>query len=126
MKLKHWLAGAACTLSLAAFGAGAQAGPLGGIGSVGIAAQSTGDVESVRWVRRCHRHRGRRHCRRVWRDYGYYNYGYYGYPYYERLYRYRPYAYYGGPYLYGPGFGLYFGSRPRYHRYHRHHRHRRW
>jgi hypothetical protein len=117
MKLKHWLAGAACALSLAAFGAGAQAGPLGGIGNAGIASQATGDIESVRWVTRCHWHRGHRHCRRVWRDYGYYDdYGYYP--------SYRPYAYYGGPYAYGPGFGLYFGGG--HHHHHRHHRHRHW
>jgi hypothetical protein len=121
MKLKHWLAGAACGLSLATFGTGAQAGPLGGIGNAAIASQATGDIESVRWVTRCHWHRGHRHCRRVWRDDGYYDdYGYYGrgYPYYQ------PYAYYGGPYAYGPGFGLYFGGGHRH--YHRHHRHRHW
>lgn len=125
MQLKYWLAGAACALSLAIFGGGAQAGPLGGIGNTAVALQPTGGVEQVRWVRRCHWHRGHRHCRRVWRDYGYYNYGYYGYPYYERPYYYRPYAYYGGPYVYGPGFGLYFGSGPRYYRHHRHHHHHR-
>ena len=119
MKLKHWLAGAACALSLAVFGGAAQAGPLGGIGNTPVAAQPAGGVEQVRWVRRCHWHRGHRHCRRVWRDDDYYEYGYNDYyPYYH-----RPYGYYGSPYAYGPGFGLYFGGGHRHH-HHRHHRHR--
>jgi len=118
MKLKHWFVGAAGALALAAFGSGAQAGPLGGIGNAPVTGHANA-VQSVAWVRRCHWHRGHRHCRRVWRgyrDYGYYN----GYDYYGHPYAYGPYAY-GGPYLYGPGFGLYFGGR---HHHHRHHRHR--
>lgn len=121
MKLKHWLVGAAGALALAAFGSGAQAGPFGGMGNAPVAGHSNA-VESVAWVRRCHWHRGHRHCRRVWRDYDEYGYG--GYDYYGQPYAYRPYAYYGGgPYAYGPGFGLYFGGR---HHHHRHHRHRHW
>jgi hypothetical protein len=61
-------------------------------------------VQDVRWVRRCHRHRGHLHCRNVWR--GGYGYG----PYYRG-------------YGYGPGISLYFGHR-HHHRHHRHHR--RW
>ena len=120
MKLKHWLAGASGALALAAFGSGALAGPLGGIGNAQAAGRANA-VESVAWVTRCRWHRGHRHCRQVWRDYG--DYGYGGYDYYGHPYASRPYAYYGGPYLYGPGFGLYFGGR---HHHHRHHRHRHW
>ena len=105
MKLKNWLLGAAAAMAFGAVGTAAQAAPLGNMQAA--AGQNTA-TQNVAWVRSCYWHRGHRHCRRVWRDYGYNDGGY---------------GYYGGPYAYGPGFGLYFGGRGHHH-HHRHHRHR--
>ena len=88
--------------SLAAVGAvaiamsavSAQAAPLGGVAQARNA--TAGDVvQDAAWVRHCWRHRGNLHCRRVWRDDGYY---------------------------YGPSF-RFFGGGGRHNHYHRHHRH---
>lgn len=97
MKFKNWLLGAAAAMAFGAVGTAAQAAPLGNVQADRAAGQSTA-AEQAAWVRRCNWHRGQRHCRRVWRDYGYYDGGYYG----------GPYAY--GPYGYGPAFGFSFGG----------------
>jgi hypothetical protein len=113
MKLKNWLLGATAAIAFGAIGSTtAQSAPLGNV-LVDGAAEENSAVQSVAWVRRCHWHRGHRHCRRVWRDYGYgygdsYNYG-------------SPYAY--GPYAYGPSFGFFFGGGGRHHRHGHHHHH---
>lgn len=108
MKLKNWLLGAAAAMAFGAVGNTAQAAPLGNVQADRAAAPNSA-VQDVAWVRRCYWHRGHRHCRRVWREYGYY-------PYYD-------YGYYGGPYAYGPAFGFYFGGGHRHHHHH-HRRHR--
>jgi hypothetical protein len=58
-------------------------------------------LQHVVWVRRCWRgYDGYSHCRRVWRDGGYYDDGYY----------------------YGPGVGFFFGGGRGHHGHHGHHR----
>jgi hypothetical protein len=112
MKLKHWMGGMIGALALAAICAPAGAAPLGGAADgPRAAAGENATVQDVRWERRCWRHRGHLHCRRVWHGDRYY-YG--GYPYD---------SYYGGyPYDSGPSFGLYFGG-GHHHHHHRRHRH---
>lgn len=106
MNLKNWLLSAAAAVALGAAGTTAHAAPLGNMKANPAAEQNTA-VHNVVWVRRCYFHRGHRHCRRVWRDYGYYDSD----PYY-----------YSGPYAYGPSFGLFFGGGRHGHGGH-HHRH---
>ncbi len=96
MTIKTWLIGAAGGLALGVIGSSAQAAPLGGV-QLDRADARNSAVQDVVWVRRCRWHRGHRVCRRVWRDYGYYD-DYYGYPY--------GYA----PYAYGPSLGFFFGG----------------
>ena len=114
MTLKHWLLGAAAAAALGATTTAVQAAPLGNM-PTNLSSENSA-VENVAYVRRCYWHLGHRHCRRVWRDYGYYDDG----PYYS--YGYAPYYSYGyGPY-YGPSFGFSFGGGGRHH--HGGHRHR--
>jgi hypothetical protein len=103
MTLKHWMGGMIGALALAAFCAPASAAPLGGAANgVKAAAGDSAAVQDVRWHRRCWRHRGHLHCRRVWSGDRYY-YG--GYPYgYD-----------------SPGISLYFGGGRHHHHGHRHH-----
>jgi hypothetical protein len=102
MTLKHWLVGAAGALALGSLSASVQAAPLG-VGPDGLKPADENKVlQDVVWVRRCWWHRGHRHCRRVWRDSGYY---------------YDPYYY--DPYFYGPSFSFRFGGHG--HRHHGHH-----
>ena len=109
MKLKNWLLGAAAAAAFGAFTTTAQAAPLGTM-QIDRATENSA-VQDVAWVRRCYWHRGHRHCRRVWRDYGYYDDSYsYGDPYY-----------YGAPYAYGPSFGFFFGGGRGHHHGHHHH-----
>jgi hypothetical protein len=105
MMYKTWLIGAAGAVALGLIASTAQAAPIGGLADTRNTATQNGNVDSVAWVRRCHWHRGHRHCRRVWRDYYYDDYGYYG-----------------GPYAYGPAFGFYFGG-GRHGHYHGHRGH---
>jgi hypothetical protein len=117
MKMKSWLVGTAGAVALGLIGASAQAAPIGGLSDTRNVADRSSDVQNVVWVRRCSWHRGHRHCRRVWREYGYYPYGYYPYDY----------GYYDGPYAYGPSFGFFFGGGGHHHHHghHGHHGHRR-
>jgi hypothetical protein len=106
MNLKNWLLGAAAAVAFSAVGTTAQSAPLGNLQADRASEQNTA-VQNVAWVRRCYSHRGHRHCRRVWRDYGYYD------P--------EP-NYYGGPYAYGPSIGFFFGGgRHGHHGGHHHH-----
>src|SRR5262245_1279479 len=99
MNLKTWLLGATTALALGAAGTTAQAAPLGNV-MADSAAEQNAILQNVAWIRRCYWHAGHRHCRRVWREYGYNSDPYYyGEPYY---------AY--GPYAYGPSFGFFFGG----------------
>lgn len=115
MTLKHWLVGAAGALAVGTLSASVQAAPLGTArDNLRAAANENTVVQDVVWVRRCWWHRGHRHCRRVWRDSGYYDPGYY----------YEPYPYSDG-FFFGPSIGFRFDGGHR-HRHHRggHHRHR--
>jgi hypothetical protein len=106
MTLKHWLVGAAGALALGSLSASVQAAPLGSApDNLKADANENTVVQDVVWVRRCWWQHGHRHCRRVWRDSGYY---------------YDPYPYSDG-YFFGPSFRF-----DRGHRHHRggHHRHR--
>jgi hypothetical protein len=108
MNLKNWLLGAATAVALGGAATAVEAGP---IGNVQVDRAETGAAQNVAWVHRCYWHRGHRHCRRVWREYGYYDDPYYSYG-------------YAPPYAYGPSFGFYFGGdRHRHHHHHRGHRH---
>src|SRR5262245_13542932 len=112
MTLKHWLVGAAGALALGSLSASVQAAPLGSApDNLKAAANENAVVQDVVWVRRCWWHGGHRHCRRVWRDSGYY---------YEPGYYYDPYPYSDG-FFFGPSFRFDGGRR-----HHRggHHRHR--
>jgi hypothetical protein len=105
MKYKHWAAAAAGAIALG-FAAATSAGaaPAGALTGLQTAAGGTSAVEEARYGRRCWRHRGRLHCRRVHHRRHYYGYA----PYY-----------YGG----APLFSFRFGG----HRHHRHFgHHRRW
>lgn len=109
MKRVYWLSAAAGAAALGMFSATAGAAPLGNTASgVANAAGESKLTEQVRYGRRCWRHRGHLHCRRV-HTYGYYD------PYY-----------YGGYYGYGPSINLNLGGHRHGHRHHggRHHRHR--
>ena len=106
MKRLHWLSAAAGAVALGMFSTAAGAAPLGN--AAGGLTNATGEnslAQEVRYGRRCWRHRGHLHCRRVVRHYGYA-------PYYDS-------------YGYGPSIGLYFGGHRHGHRHHRHHRHHR-
>lgn len=110
MNLKNWLLGATVAVAFGAFGTAAHSAPLTSA-LVDQAVQRNSAAHDVAWVRRSYWHRGHRHCRRVWRDYGYYD------PYYS----YDPY-YYGYPYAYGPSFGFFFGGGRHHHHGHHHFR----
>jgi hypothetical protein len=102
MNLKYALSGAAGAIALGALSFSAQAAPLAGAPAGPKAHVGESNLaQDVHWVRRCWWHRGHRHCRRVYRRWGYYPY-------------YRSHYYYGGPAFYGPGFSFYFGPRPYY------------
>jgi hypothetical protein len=109
MSIRNLLMGAAAALAFAGMGSGAQAAPLGNI-HLNSPLKENSAVQNVAWVRRCHWHRGHRHCRRVWRETGYY----YSDPYYS-----------GAPYAYGPGLSFYFGGGRGHHHHHHHRGHRR-
>ena len=96
MKLKHWMGGMIGAFALAAICAPAGAAPLGGAadGPRAAASENTA-IQDVRWERRCWRHRGHLHCRRVWHGDRYYYGGY--------------------PYGYGPSFELNFGGGRHHH-----------
>ncbi len=105
MKRVYWLSGAAGALALGMFSAAAAAAPLGNAaGGLTTAAGENSQVQDVRYGRRCWRHRGHLHCRRVHRHHRHHSY--YGY---------------GG---YGPSINLHIGGHRHAHRHHRHH-HRR-
>jgi hypothetical protein len=109
MTLKNWLLGSAAAIAFAAAGTTAQAAPLGNV-QANHAVEENSAVQNVAWVRRCHWHRGHRHCRRVWRDAYYHS---------------DP-DYYGGPYYgYGPSIGFSFGGGHHGHHGHHHRGHRR-
>jgi hypothetical protein len=108
MTLKHWLVGAAGALAVGTLSASVQAAPLGTApDNLKAAVNENTVVQDVVWVRRCRWHRGHRHCRRVWRDSGYY---------------YDPYPYSDG--FFGPSFGFSFGGRHHHHHGHHHRGHR--
>jgi len=61
------LAGPAVALAIGLFAGSAQAAPAGGaLGGVEANPAAGSAAEKTAWVRRCHWHRGRRHCRNVW------------------------------------------------------------
>lgn len=103
MKIRHVLVGATMAIGLGLAAASAQAAPGVATGAdLTSVARESSNVDQVYWTRRCWRHAGHLHCRRLWVDYGY------G-PYYDE------------PYYYRPAFGFFFGGG------HRHHHHfRRW
>ena len=112
MTSKHWFIPAVGAIALYFAAAPAQAAPIAGAASGGLAAAASRNsaVNNVHWRRRCWWHRGHLHCRRhVRRWHPDYYYG--GYFPRRHSYRYRP-----GFTIYGPGFGLYLG--PRYKRRH--------
>ena len=98
-----WLA--ASVLGLGLLATPASAAPMMNLQGPEV---DTGAVEPARYGRRCWRHHGHLHCRRV---------------YHRRYYGYGPdyYPYYG----YGPSLGFYFGGGHR-HWGHRHWGHRHW
>jgi hypothetical protein len=103
MKIRHFLVGATTAIGLGLAAASAQAAPGVATGAdLTSVARESSNVDQVYWTRRCWRHAGHLHCRRLWVDYGY-----------------GPY-YYDEPYYYRPAFGFFFGGQ-------RHHHHfRRW
>jgi hypothetical protein len=110
MTLKHWLAGTAGALALGTLSAAVQAAPLGiAPDDLKVTAEKNSALQDVVWLRRCWWHNRHRHCRRVWRDGGYY---------------YDPYPYDGG-FFFGPSIGFSFGGgRHHGHHFSGHHRRR--
>jgi hypothetical protein len=106
MTLKKWLVGAAGAVAVGTLSASVQAAPLGTApDSLKVAADENTAVQDVVWVRRCWWHHGNRHCRRIWRDSGYY---YDSYP-------------YNDGYYYGPSIGFSFGGGHGHHHSGHHH-----
>jgi hypothetical protein len=102
MKIRQFVFGAAAAIGLGLGAASAQAAPaLATAGDLTSAVRENSNLDQVYWGRRCWRHHGYLHCRRVWVDYGY-----------------APYTYYE-PYYYRPSFGFFFGG-PRHHHFRRH------
>jgi hypothetical protein len=106
MTLKHSVVGAAAALALTALSASVQAAPPAAEPhSLKAVADENTALQDIVWVRRCWRHNGYRHCRRVWSDTPYY---YESYP-------------YDDGYYYGPSIGFSFGGGHGHHHSGHHH-----
>jgi hypothetical protein len=95
------LSSAALALGIGLLSGSASAAPVGSVNDLRSALPDTSAVQTVQYgPRRCwRRYDGALVCRRIVREYGYYDDRYYQ-PYYGRGYGYDP----------GPGIGLYFGG----------------
>ena len=104
MSFKYCLLAIAGAAGLAMSPGSPQAAPLGVAAPAQQAAANANPMlQDIAWVRHCYRHRGHRHCRRVWSDRTYY---------------------YDDGYSYAPGFQFFFGGGGRHHHHHGHHHHR--
>jgi hypothetical protein len=109
MRRNHWLAGVAGAIALGMLPLSAQAAPLAGAANT-MQADAGGNalVQQARWDRHCWWRRGHRHCRRVWRRWGYHPYYRDRYGYYHR------HHHHGGVGVHLPGFSFHVGPGPHY------------